>query len=121
MLLSQAGIEGGRDGGARHIQALTEQGETLGETQGKPSLQIEGGRREKGNGVGGCGGTTEMEEGLVLDFQGPLSVLSSQVTVWKPHAAACWLREGYTWRYSQGRCPSETSFLHVIPPKTPSG
>jgi len=33
MLLSQAGIEGGRDGKARCIQALTEQGEALGETQ----------------------------------------------------------------------------------------
>ena len=60
MLLSQAGIEGSRDGGVCCIQALTEQGEALGETQGLPSLQTEGGRREKDNGGGGCGGTTEM-------------------------------------------------------------
>lgn len=34
MVLSQAGIEGGRDKGVCCIQALTEQGEALGETQG---------------------------------------------------------------------------------------
>lgn len=75
MLLSQAGIEGGRDRGACHIQALTEHSEALGEKEGLPSLQTEGGIREKGNG-GGCGGTAEMTEGLMCRSFGDLQVSS---------------------------------------------
>lgn len=49
MLLSQAGVERSRDRGARGIQALTEQREALGETQGLPSQQVESERRETSN------------------------------------------------------------------------
>lgn len=49
ILLSQAGIEGGRDRGAHRIQALTEQGKALGETQRLLLLQIESGRVETNN------------------------------------------------------------------------
>lgn len=50
MFLSQAGIEGGRDGEVCCIQALAEQGEALEETQGLPSLWPERERREKNSG-----------------------------------------------------------------------
>lgn len=118
MLLSQAGIEGGRDGRARRIQALTEQGEALGETQGWPSLQIKGGMREKGDGGGGCGGTAEMGEGLVLELQGLPSVLSQQVTVWEPVTLA---ERSIHMEAQPGKVSPQSLFLHVIPPKTPSG
>lgn len=98
MLLLQPGVEMCRDRGVCLVQALTELGEALGKTQELPSLQNEFEREEKDS-TGSCGRTAEMEEGLMLELQGPPNVHSSQVTVWDPHLAACCQSEGYTWRH----------------------
>lgn len=68
MIFSQACIKAGRDRVVCRIQALTEQGEALGETQGLPSLQTEGGRREKDNGGGDCGEQQRWEKDLCWSF-----------------------------------------------------
>lgn len=88
MFLLQPCVEVCRDRGVCLVQALTELGEALGETQELPSLQTEFEREEKDSIGGSCGRTAEMGEGLMLDLQGPPNVHSSQVTVRDPHLAA---------------------------------
>lgn len=69
MLLLQPGVEVCRDRRVCRVQALTELGEALGETQGLPSLQTEFERKEKDSTGGSCGRTAEMGEGLMLELE----------------------------------------------------
>lgn len=58
-----------------------------------------------------------MGERLVLELHGPLSVLSSQVTVWKPHAYAGWMKRVHTEVQIQGICPLRDLLYVYDPPQ----
>lgn len=113
MLLSQAGIEGGRDRGVLHIQALTEHSEALGEKQGLPLLQTEGEMREKGNG-GGCEGTADVGEGLKCWSFGDLQVSSPARLLCRTNMRLHAGRERGT---QPGRCPLRELVSACDPPK----